>query len=98
MAVMMVPMGPGRGFGSATPYQHSCGEKSYRRARLGYISQCLLVEFQHIYLSLEVVMPHMWQVEPPLHREWLPFGGLMRHKRGSRLFSLPLKHLVIWNG
>jgi len=28
MAVMMVPMGPGRGFRSTTPNQDSCGEKS----------------------------------------------------------------------
>ena len=48
MAVMMVPMGPGRGLRGTTPDQYSCGEKSQRRARLGYISQCLLVQFQHI--------------------------------------------------
>jgi hypothetical protein len=28
MAVMMVPMGPGRGFRGTTPNKYSCGEKS----------------------------------------------------------------------
>jgi len=28
MAVMMVPMGPGRGFRDTTPDKYSCGEKS----------------------------------------------------------------------
>jgi hypothetical protein len=28
MVVMMVPMGPGRGFRGTTPDKYSCGEKS----------------------------------------------------------------------
>jgi len=30
----------------------------------------------------------MRQVEPPSQREWLPFGGLIRRKLGSRLVSV----------
>jgi hypothetical protein len=47
-----------------------------------------------IYLSLKIVLPHMQQVEPPLRFEWLPFGGLMRRKRGSNSFCLSMKYLV----
>lgn len=38
--------------------------------------------------SLKIVMPHMWQVEPPSQCEWLPFGGLIRRKLGSSPFSI----------
>ena len=40
-----------------------------------------------IYKSLEIVLPYMWQVEPPSRFEWLPFGRLMRRKLGGKLFE-----------
>ncbi len=41
--MVVVAMGFGRGFGDAATDQKSCGDKSERRTRPGYISQRLLV-------------------------------------------------------
>ena len=32
----------------------------------------------------QIVLPHAWQVEPPSQLAGSPFGGLMRHERGSK--------------
>jgi hypothetical protein len=50
VVVMVVPIGPRRGFRSGTTGESSCGEKDDRRTRLGGFTQRLLVQFQH-YIS-----------------------------------------------
>src|SRR2546421_11331420 len=93
VAVMMMP-GFGRGLGDASTDQKSCGEHSDRRARLGYIPQRRLLELQHVVVPRNKYC-HIcgkWSPRPVLRVS--PFGGLIRHKRGSRSFWSPLKYLV----
>src|ERR1019366_9816866 len=60
MAMAVVRSGRfGRGFGGASTDQKSCGEKSYRRARLGYISQCRIFRCQHILVPQESIATYV---------------------------------------
>src|SRR6478672_11001523 len=91
MAVMM--SGFGRGFGDAPADQQSCGTDSQRRAPPGSISRREILTFQHIAVPRDSIATYVAS-GTPVPFEWLPFGGLMRRKRGSNLLCSGLKHLV----
>jgi len=67
VAVMMVGIpvvmaGFGGSFGGSSTDEKSCGNKGDRRTRPGHSAQRL--QRQHLVVPT-LVMPHMWQVEPP---------------------------------
>jgi hypothetical protein len=81
VAVMVVP-GFGGSLGNTAPDQESCGEDGDRRTRLGYVSQRQVLSIQHILVPQDSIATYVTS-GTPVPFEWLPFGGLMRHKLGS---------------
>jgi len=64
MMTVMIPVMPGFGgsFGDSSTEEESCGNESDRRTWSGRSAQHL--QRQHLVVP-KLVLPHMWQVEPP---------------------------------
>ena len=93
IAVMVVAVRSGRGFGEAPTDQKSCGEERERRARLGYVSQRRVLGYVHILVPQDSIATYVASGTPvPVER--LPFGDRMRRKLGSKCFVARLKQLV----
>ena len=59
---MGVVLGLGGSFGGSSTDEESCSDESDRRTRPGHSAQRL--QRQHLVVP-KLVLPHMWQVEPP---------------------------------